>query len=94
MVKAAGAVAAVGCLGIAAFQVALAAGAPFGRAAWGGSHERLPRKLRVASAVAAGVWVLAALVVLADAGFEVSPIPASSPTGPPGCSRRCCCWAR
>ena len=77
MVRAAGALAAVGSLGIAAFQVALAAGAPFGRAAWGGSHERLPRKLRVASAVAAGVWVLAALVVLADAGFDVSPIPAS-----------------
>jgi len=76
-VRAAGALAAVGSLGIAAFQVALAAGAPFGRAAWGGSHERLPRKLRVASAVAAGVWVLAALVVLADAGFDVSPIPAS-----------------
>jgi len=77
VVRAAGALAAVGSLGIAAFQVALAAGAPFGRAAWGGSHERLPRKLRVASAVAAGVWVLAALVVLADAGFDVSPIPAS-----------------
>jgi hypothetical protein len=77
VVRTAGALAAVGSLGIAAFQVALAAGAPFGRAAWGGSHERLPRKLRVASAVAAGVWVLAALVVLADAGFDVSPIPAS-----------------
>jgi hypothetical protein len=77
VVRAAGALAAVGSLGIAAFQVALAAGAPFGRAAWGGSHERLPRKLRVASALAAGVWVLATLVVLADAGFDASPIPAS-----------------
>jgi hypothetical protein len=67
--------AAIGCLGIAAFQVTLAAGAPFGRAAWGGAHERLPRNLRVASAVAAAVWVLAALIVLAGAGFEVSPIP-------------------
>lgn len=77
MVRAAGALAAVGSLGIAAFQVALAAGAPFGRAAWGGSHERLPRKLRVASAAASAVWVLAALVVLAGAGFDASPIPAS-----------------
>ena len=77
MVRAAGALAAVASLGIAAFPVALVAGAPFGRAAWGGSHERLPRKLRIASGVAAGVWVLAALVMLADAGFDVSPIPAS-----------------
>ena len=77
MVKAAGVTAAIGCLGVAVFQVALAAGAPLGRAAWGGAHERLPRNLRVASAVAAVVWVLAALIVLAAAGFEASPIPAS-----------------
>lgn len=77
MVRWAGALAAIGCFGIAAFQVALAAGAPFGRAAWGGAHERLPRNLRVASAVAAGVWVLVALIVLAGAGFEASPISVS-----------------
>ena len=41
---------------VAAFQVALAAGAPWGRAAWGGQHQgRLPARLRIASAVAAGV---------------------------------------
>jgi hypothetical protein len=68
---------AIGCLGIAVFQVALAAGAPLGGAAWGGAHERLPRNLRVASAAAAAVWVLAALIVLAAAGFEASPIPAA-----------------
>jgi hypothetical protein len=77
VVKSAGVLAAIGCLGIAAFQVALTAGAPIGRAAWGGAHERLPRSLRVASAVAVFVWVLAALIVLAGAGFEASPIPAS-----------------
>ena len=77
MVQAAGVAAAIGCLGVAVFQVALAAGAALGRAAWGGAHERLPRNLRVASAAAAGVWVLAALTVLAAAGFEGSPIPAS-----------------
>jgi hypothetical protein len=77
VVKWAGVLAAIGCLGIAAFQVALAAGAPLGRAAWGGAHERLPRNLRVASAVAAAVWVVAALIVLAGAGFETSPIPVS-----------------
>jgi hypothetical protein len=70
--------AAIGCVGIAAFQVALAAGAPLGRAAWGGAYERLPRNLRVASAVAAGVWLLAALIVLAGAGLEASPIPVST----------------
>ena len=77
MVKSAGVLAAIGCVGIAAFQVALTAGAPIGRAAWGGAHERLPRNLRVASAVAAFVWMLAALIVLAGAGFEASPIPVS-----------------
>ena len=77
VVKGAGALASIGCLGIAVFQIALAAGAPLGRAAWGGSHERLPRNLRVASAIAAAVWVLAAFVVLAGAGFDASPIPVS-----------------
>jgi hypothetical protein len=48
-----------------------------GRGAWGGAHERLPRNLRVASAVAAVVWVLAALLVLAGAGIHASPIPTS-----------------
>jgi len=31
--------AAVGFVGIAVFQIALAAGAPLGHAAWGGSHD-------------------------------------------------------
>jgi hypothetical protein len=68
-------VATVGLLALAAFQVALAAGAPLGRAAWGGTHVQLPTGLRVASAVAAAVWVLAALIVLGRAGFSVSPLP-------------------
>ena len=43
--------------GITAFQVSLAAGAPWGRLAWGGSHEGvLPTDLRAASAGAAVVW--------------------------------------
>jgi hypothetical protein len=76
--KTAGVLVAIGCLGIAAFQVALAAGAPLGRAAWGGAHERLPRNLRIASAVASLVWVVVTLIVLEGAGFDVSPIPASA----------------
>jgi hypothetical protein len=67
--------AAAGFLAIAAFQAALALGAPLGRAAWGGIHARLPVKLRVASALAVGVWVLAALIILGRAGAWVSPLP-------------------
>ena len=73
--RTAGVAAAVGFLTIAAFQAALALGAPLGRAAWGGTHAQLPTGLRVASAVAFGVWVLAALIVLGRAGFDVSPLP-------------------
>jgi hypothetical protein len=69
--------AAVGFLGIATFQVALALGAPLGRAAWGGTHVRVPTRLRIASAIAVVVWILAALVVLARAGVDASPVPDS-----------------
>lgn len=73
--RAAGAVAAVGFVLVAGFQVALALGVPWGRAAWGGAHDRLPRGLRIASAFAAGFWIAAAFVVLGGAGQEVSPLP-------------------
>ena len=69
--------AAIGFLAIAAFQVALALEAPLGRAAWGGSHVRLPMRLRLASAFAVALWILAALVVLRRAGFDVSPFPSA-----------------
>lgn len=50
--------------GITAFQVALASGAPWGRIAWGGSHEGvLPTDLRVASAGAAVLWGAATVAV-------------------------------
>ena len=43
--------------GVTAFQVSLAAGAPWGHLAWGGSHDGvLPTRLRVASAGAAVLW--------------------------------------
>jgi hypothetical protein len=67
--------AAAGFLVIAGFQVALALGAPLGHAAWGGKHARLPTRLRIGSAVATVIWLLAALIVLGRAGFEVSPFP-------------------
>ena len=80
MVRWAAAVAAIGFVLVAGFQVALALGAPWGRAAWGGAHERLPSALRVASAFAAVLWAVAALVILARAGFDWSPIPFSAAT--------------
>lgn len=67
--------AATGFLVIASFQVALALGAPLGRAAWGGTYTQLPMELRIASAFAVGVWVLAALIVLGRVGFQTSPLP-------------------
>ncbi len=69
--------AAVGFVAIAVFQAALAFGAPLGLAAWGGTNERLPRRLRIASAFAVGIWVLAALIILGRAGFQISPLRSS-----------------
>ena len=66
----------VGFVVIAAFQLMLALGAPFGEAAWGGRRPgRLPAGLRVASGIATVFWLLAAMVVLARGGFDVAPIP-------------------
>lgn len=53
--------------GITAFQVALAAGAPWARLAWGGGHEgTLPPSLRVASGAAAVLWGAATVAVAAE----------------------------
>ena len=57
---------------IAMFQAALALGAPWGSASWGGSHEgQLPSELRIGSAFAVGVWALAVLIVLKRGGFRI-----------------------
>jgi hypothetical protein len=51
------------------FQIALAFGAPLGKAAWGGRHEGvLPKRLRIASGVAGLVYPLIIVAVL-DVGF-------------------------
>jgi hypothetical protein len=54
---------------VAVFQLALALGAPLGKAAWGGRSEGvLPTRLRIASGLAAIViYPLIALYVLASA---------------------------
>ena len=75
MTRVAAALAAVGFLVIAAFQAALALGAPLGHAAWGGQQPRLSTRFRIGSAVAVVFWILAALIVLGRAGFEISPFP-------------------
>lgn len=68
--------AALGFLVMAAFQAALALGAPLGSAAWGGAHEgQLPMGLRIASAVAVAVYSLFALLVLGRGGFQGVPLP-------------------
>lgn len=60
--------AALFCLAFAGFQIALAAGAPYGQAAWGGSRAVLPQGLRAASAGAAIYLLLAAAALLARSG--------------------------
>jgi hypothetical protein len=63
---------AIGLLAILAMlQLALALGAPLGAAAWGGGHPGiLPRRLRIASAVAGVlVYPIIGLVVLSADGM-------------------------
>lgn len=63
--------AAIVLLVMSLFHLALAAGLPWGVAAWGGTHRLLPAKLRVGSAAAAAILACAVLVVLARAGLVV-----------------------
>lgn len=53
----------IGFAGLAAFQVALAAGAPLGVAAWGGTHAHLTTGQRVGSAAAVLIYIAAIYVV-------------------------------
>ena len=69
MARAAAVFAAIGFVGLAAFQAALAVGAPWGHAAWGGEAAHLSAAPRGASAIAAVVYVAATLVVLGRAGI-------------------------
>jgi hypothetical protein len=73
--RTAAAVAATGFILVAGFQVFLALGASWGRAAWGGTHDVLPPGLRIASAASAVVLIVAALVVLGRAGYWGATVP-------------------
>src|SRR5580765_4654584 len=61
----AAALAATGFVALGAFQLALALGAPFGHAAWGGGSADLTSAQRLGSAVSVVLYALAAAVVLA-----------------------------
>ena len=62
-------VAAVGVTALLIFQVLLAAGLPLGAAAFGGANVVLPRKLRVASATSAVIFLAALYFILARGGL-------------------------
>jgi hypothetical protein len=67
---------AAGLAAVTVFQLCLAAGAPWGAAAWGGADPgQLSDELRIASAFAACFWLLAALTALARGGIAASPVP-------------------
>jgi peptidoglycan/LPS O-acetylase OafA/YrhL len=53
----------IGFSAMLVFQVALAAGAPLGHAAWGGTHAHLSTAQRVGSAISVAFYALAILVV-------------------------------
>ncbi|MFS2241227.1 hypothetical protein [Microbacterium sp. OR16] len=53
---------------VAVFQIALAAGAPWGRFAWGGSHQVLPTRLRVGSAVSVLIYAVIAATAFTRVG--------------------------
>jgi len=71
MVKIAAGIAVMLLAVVIVFQLALALGAPLGKAAWGGQHEGvLPTRLRIASAVAAFlIYPLIIVAILGSAGF-------------------------
>jgi hypothetical protein len=60
---------------MAAFQVALAFGAPLGRFAWGGQHRVLPTSLRIGSGVTVVIYALIGWIILARADLISSGVP-------------------
>ena len=54
---------------ITLFQIALIAGAPLGRFAWGGQHTVLPARLRTGSVISIGIYAFLAALAASKAGF-------------------------
>jgi hypothetical protein len=69
--RAASMVAAVVMATLALFEIGLAAGLPWGSAAWGGGQPVLSPGMRLASAGAAVIWSAGLLVVLRRGGYRV-----------------------
>ena len=60
----------VACLALGALavlQICVAAGAPWGRLVWGGTHRVLPRRLRIASTASVLLYIGFAAVLLSRA---------------------------
>lgn len=60
-------VAAIGFIVLMCFQMLLALGFPFGKAAWGGKYRILPLGFRIASLCSAVIMVFALIIVLEKA---------------------------
>jgi hypothetical protein len=56
---------------LSVFQLALAFGAPLGRFAWGGGHERLPTSLRIGSLVSIALYAVFCAIVAERAGLAM-----------------------
>ncbi len=69
METAAALIASIVLAALVVFQLALAAGAPWGELAWGGQHRVLPTRLRVGSVISAGVYLGLGWVALSAAGL-------------------------
>ena len=71
---------AIAAIGVIAFQLALALGAPWGRYAMGGAFPgRFPPKMRVAAVVQAVLIALLAIAVLSCAGLVVPELAVAYP---------------
>lgn len=71
---------AIAALGVTAFQLGLALGAPWGRYAMGGAYPgRLPPTMRLAVAAQATVVASLAVVVLSDAGLALESLADAAP---------------
>jgi hypothetical protein len=55
--------------GLGVFQIALAAGAPLGRFAWGGAQAKLPAALRIGSVVSLFIYGACAAMIADRAGL-------------------------
>lgn len=65
--------------GLGVLQVLVAAGRPHGRLVWGGRHEVLPRRMRIASGLSVPVYAaIAVLLIVRAAGPAASAVDAAA----------------